>query len=337
MKNARDFDVFCGCTGIGVDVSKATLQMAGLAGGEVWYIRLSNDRAAIESLARRLRDGGYGGKIVCESTGHYHYLLGLVFAEYGLDLRIINPLQSSKHQKSRVRKTKTDRQDSYVLATMCETERELPKAANLQAQQVLIRLKQGQLQALDKQLQGLSRSVAAYRETYTTLGLAAGESLARLEQLVSDLKAVRRSLQQELEQLLKEATRPEDIERLRRLPGYSALVAGLVSTVFDRQAKSHRSWAAYAGLDVSVRESGLWKGRGKLTKRGNSFLRKRLYGAAWGAVMNYAKVRACYDKLKTTGRNHVEALCIIARKLLRIAYVILVKGREYDPTIAFAG
>lgn len=128
----------------------------------------------------------------------------------------------------------------------------------------------------------------------------------------------------------------DDLEKLRRLPGFSPLVAGLVSTAFNRQARSERSWVAYAGLDVSVRESGTWRGRGKLTKRGNSFLRKRLYCAAWGAVMNYAEVRAYYDRLKAAGRNHVEALCIIAHKLLRIAYAILVKGKEYDSNIAFA-
>jgi len=52
--------------------------------------------------------------------------------------------------------------------------------------------------------------------------------------------------------------------------------------------------------------------------------------------MNYAEVRTYYDRLKAAGRNHVEALCIIARKLLRIAYAVLVKGKDYDHTIAFA-
>jgi len=338
MKKARDFSVFCDCSGIGIDVSKATLDIVGIADTVVWQTCLSNTREAIESLAGTLRDGGYRGKIVCESTGHYHLLLGLVFAEYGLDLRIINPLQSSKHQKSRIRKTKTDRQDGYVLATMCLTEQDLPKAANLSPKRVLIRLKQGQLHAIDKQLQTIQRSVSTYRETYTQLGLVPGDSLAEIERLVAELKKVKRQLTKELDVLLAQsADRKQDIDRLCRLPGFSPLVAGLVSATFDRQARSHRSWAAYAGLDVSVRESGTWRGRGKLTKRGNSYLRKRLYCAAWGAVMNYAEVRVCYDNLKATGRNHVEALCIIARKLLRIAYAVLVKGKEYDRKIAFAG
>ena len=136
--------------------------------------------------------------------------------------------------------------------------------------------------------------------------------------------------------MVQETVASDDIDKLRRLPVYSLMVAGLVSTAFDRQVKSDRSWVAYVGLDISVRESGKWRGKGKLTKRGNSFLRKRLIGAAWGAMMNYDEVRKYYLKLKAAGRNHIEALCIIARKLLRIAYVVLVQGKEYDANIAFA-
>lgn len=337
MKKAPTLERFCRCSGIGIDVSKATLEIVGIEKEQVWRAEIDNAETAIESLAKTLKDGGYRHKIVCESTGHYHLLLGLVFARYGLDLRIINPLQSSKHQKSRIRKTKTDQIDGYVLATMCETERDLPKAANLQSKQVLMRLKQGQLHALDKQLQRMGRSISTYTETYQKLGLEPGSSAQALQQVVKNLKATRRKLQQELESMMvQETVGSDDIDKLRRLPGYSLMVAGLVSTIFSRQVKSDRSWVAYVGLDISVRESGTWRGKGKLTKRGNSFLRKRLIGAAWGAMMNYDEVRKYYLKLKAAGRNHIEALCIIARKLLRIAYVVLVQGKEYDANIAFA-
>lgn len=337
MKNAPGLETFCDCHGVGIDVSKATLEVVGIAGDTVWRTQLANNEAAIDTFAQALRAGGYSGTLVCEATGHYHLLLGLVCARYGLDLRIINPLQSHKHQQSRIRKTKTDAVDGYVLATMCATERDLPEAAGLQPNQVLARLQQGQLHALEKQLQRLARSVATYTETYAKLGLRPGRSLVRLQETVAQLRAVKRQLQNELEVLLTQASADrDDLARVQALPGFSPLVAGLVSTAFDRHAKSGRSWVAYAGLDVSVRESGTWRGRGALTKRGNSYLRKRLYCAAWGAVMNYTEVRAYYDRLKAAGRNHVEALCIIARKLLRIAYAILVKGKEYDHNVAFA-
>jgi len=192
MKNAPGFDIFCACSGLGIDVSKASLELVGIENERVWRRELGNNESEIGSLARCLKTGRYQGKIVCESTGHYHLLLGLVFARYDLDLRIINPLQSSKHQKARIRKTKTDRVDGYVLATMCETERDLPKAAQLQPKQVLMRLKQGQLHALDKQIQRMSRSTATYAETYERLGLATDTSAEMLQQVLTQLKAAKR-------------------------------------------------------------------------------------------------------------------------------------------------
>lgn len=336
MKNASTLERFCECSGLGIDVSKATLEICGIDNETEWRIEIANIQVEIDALASTLQRGGYKGKIICESTGHYHLLLGLVFERYGLDLRIINPLLSSKHQQSRIRKTKTDQVDGYVLATMCETERDLPKPARLQPKQVLMRLKQGQLQGLDKQIQKMSSSLAAYTETYQKLELVSDSSADLLQQVLTDLKAAKRQLEKELNALfIEQAKNQADINRVRAIPGYSPLVSGLVSCVFDREAKSDRSWVAFAGYDISIRESGTWKGRGKLTKRGNSYIRKRLYCAAWGANMHYPEVHRYYETLKAGGRNHVEALCIIARKLLRIAYAVLVKGKEYDAEIAF--
>ena len=336
MKNASTLSRFCHCDGLGIDVSKATLEIVGTENEQVWRTTLSNTKIAIEKLASTLQRGGYCDKIICESTGHYHLLLGLIFAHYDLDLRIINPLQSSKHQKSRIRKTKTDQVDGYVLATMCQTERELPKPAQLQPKQVLMRLKQGQLHALDKQIQKMSQSLSTYAKTYQQLDLPSGNSAEMLQQVLADLKAAKRQVEKELEALfVEQAQNHKDVDHVRALPGFSPMVSGMVSCMFDRQAKSDRSWIAYAGYDISVRQSGTWKGKGRLTKRGNSYIRKRLYCAAWGANMHYPEVHRYYETLKAGGRNHVEALCIIARKLLRIAYAVLVKGKVYDAKIAF--
>ncbi len=336
LKNAPSLAIFAQCHALGIDVSKAHLDIVGLTHEADWHCQIPNTEPAIEAMALVLQQGGYQGKLICESTGHYHLLLAVTLGRHGLDLRILNPLQSHKHQQARIRKTKTDALDARVLATMALTEPDLPKARVLEPEAVLIRLKQGQLHSLDKQLQRMTRSLAAYTETYSQLGLDAGDNQIRLTALVTELRHLHHQLQKELDTLLKKATAPQEQASLEQIPGFSPMVAGLVGSVFDRQAASAKAWIAFAGLDVSVRQSGTWKGRGKLTKRGNRYLRKRLYSAAWGAMMNDEVVRRYYDHLKARGRKHVEALCIIARKLLNIAYAVLIKGKTYDPNIAFA-
>ncbi|MCH6565445.1 MAG: transposase, partial [Proteobacteria bacterium] len=84
MKNAPGFDIFCACIGLGIDVSKASLELVGIENERVWRRELGNNESEIDALAQCLKTGRYQGKIVCESTGHYHLLLGLVFARYDL-------------------------------------------------------------------------------------------------------------------------------------------------------------------------------------------------------------------------------------------------------------
>lgn len=336
MKNASTVKVFQDCLGIGIDVSKAELAVVGIKSDEHYLKCVRNDLQAIKSFIQRLHQSGYRGKVVCESTGHYHLKLALVCHEIGVELIVLNPLQSSKHSKAKVRKTKTDPQDALTLATMCITEPELPKPMQLTLSKALIRLKMGQLAAVEKQLQQFHQSLSQYEETYAELGLALSDFQHALREHGSSLKRLRKQFEKELEGLLSHAVADDQsLADLRELPGFSNVVAGLVGTL-DRQVKGADSWAAYVGLDVSVRQSGTWKGRGRLTKRGNAYMRKRLFQAAWGACLNYDYVRAHYDRLKIQGRKHAEAVCIIARKLLRIAYYVVTKKIQFDPVIAFS-
>jgi len=336
MKKASTVKVFKDCLGIGIDVSKAELVVVGLTATDPYIKRIKNRFTSVNAFVQALQKAGYRGKMICESTGHYHLKLALACHESGMDLIVLNPLQSSKHSKAKVRKTKTDPEDGLMLATMCITEPNLPKPMRLTKANALIRLKMGQLASIEKQLQKAQSSLAQYEETYAALGFELSELQLNLRKHFQSLKQLRKQMEKELEGLLVEnIAGHERFTRLRKLPGYSDVVAGLVGQL-DRQVKGPESWVAYVGVDISVRESGTWKGRGKLTKRGNAYLRKRLYQAAWGACMNYDYVRAYYDELKAKGRNHVEANCIISRKLLRIAYHVVVNEKEYDPKIAFS-
>lgn len=336
MRKASTVEVFKDCLGIGIDVSKAELVVVGLTAGEPYIKRINNQMTSVKAFVRALKKAGYVGKMICESTGHYHLKLALVCHELDMDIIVLNPLQSSKHSKASVRKTKTDPEDGLMLATMCLTEPNLPKPTRLTVPKALIRLKMGQLASIEKQLQKSQRSLNQYEETYAALGLELSELQESLRAHYCSFKRLQKQLEKELEVLLIENMADQkSFARLCCLPGYSNVVSGLVGQL-DRQVKGAHSWVAYVGLDVSVRESGSWKGRGRLTKRGNAYLRKRLFQAAWGACMNYDYVRAYYDKLKAQGRNHIEANCIISRKMLKIAYQVVVNEKEYDPRIAFS-
>lgn len=322
---------------IGVDVAKAELRVAELHGdGTFRHRRLANTAAAAAAYADQLVARGFAGRMLVESTGHWQWPIVLAAVDAGLDVRLINPLQAQARRRGRVRKVKTDRVDAEILAEMAWTERCLPppfarSRANIQLRQQLQLINQ-----LERSIQQLQATLAAQREACALAGVAPAATLAGLEATLAELQRQHRALQREIEELARQLG-PDSVAAVwQRLPGITAANAAILASVLD-PAASAKGWVGYTGLDISVRQSGTYKGRGKLTKRGLAYLRKRLFQAGWGAAMNDPAARRYYDALRQRGRAHQEAVIIIARKLVRAAHALMHKPDEpVDPERLFA-
>lgn len=321
---------------VGIDVSKATLDVALIYEDRVQSERYSNDEAGIGLLLEKLRTATGEYKVVMESTGRYHLLGALGLSEGGIDVRVINPLLAKPYYGGQIRKVKTDKADARVLARMALLEPKLPVSFGRDKLAIQIRQKMGLLASLEKQRQALSASLNEYSLFQQKLGIEASEIE---QQLLATLKSFAKQiarLEQELEHLvLSQAKHMSTVKRLQSIPGISAFVAALLAQFLNANCQHAKQWLAFVGLDISVRESGQWKGKAKVTKRGNAYLRKRLYSAAWGAQMNDDNFRSYYTSLKQQGRSHVEALLIIARKLIRIAFTVVTHNTLYDSKCAF--
>ena len=85
----------------------------------------------------------------------------------------------------------------------------------------------------------------------------------------------------------------------------------------------------HTGLDPRAHDSGPRSSRRRLSKRGNAELRRMLYLAGLGA--SHSKVFApLYSSLKARGLHATEALIILGRKLLRIAWAVWNSGQPFD-------
>jgi len=337
IKTVTSWDAIALTLAIGVDVCKAYLDIVGLSGAHCWKRRIPNNASAISDFIEALLRGEFKGTLLCEATGHYHVLFAVMLCEAGLDIRVINPLMSSKHAKSSIRKTKTDAVDAQVLAVMVSTEPNLPPPLRLTRTQCAIRHTLGLIHNLEKHLQGMDRSLTSYQERLTQLDITMGASSKKTAEAVNHLKKCHEELLLEIETWLKkaQADKQEEVQRVSEISGITKRNAALFTYVLDPCVSSAKSWMAYVGLDVAIRESGAWRGRGRITKRGPALLRKRLIQAAWGAAMNSPQGRQYYDHLKAKGRKHKEALVIMARKLLSIIFSLVVSGKSFDPDKAF--
>jgi len=326
-----------GINAVGIDVSKDKLDVCVTYANNAIspdYLTIRNIESDIIKFAQSII--GYQGKIIMESTGRHHLPCAVGLSENSLDVRIVNPLMTQKYIKSSIRKVKTDKQDSRVLAQVAVQEEKLPGSFKADRISLSVRKKFGLAASLEKQLQQLSASINDYTKTKESLKLKLSESEKQIMETIQTLRRQKDKLEKEIE---RDVCGMDDedsngrINRINSIPGLSLYAAALSSFFFSVDyLDDSKQWIAYSGMDIAVRQSGAWTGRGKLTKRGNPYLRKRLFGAAWGAVMNNQQFREYYNHLKANGRKHTEALIIIARKLIRIMFALTKNNTVFDPT-----
>jgi len=318
--------------GIGIDVSKNTLDVVFLFPEKHVHFVVPNNRSGIRTVIKKSSSFSSPlAKIVLESTGRYHLLCALLLSSAGLDVRVINPLLARRYLSSSVRKVKTDKADALVLAQVAQFEKRLPKPFSATKTDILIRQKMGLLASLEKQLQMFQAVLSNYSDFQITLEGSQSTAERNLLDSLKTIKKQKELLETEISQLIihqKNSSLPRDI--LQSIPGISTLTASLLLFLLDASCQSPKQWIAFCGLDVSVRQSGVWRGRGKLTKRGNPYVRKRLFHSAWGAMMTNPDFRSYYDSLRQAGHSYVESLLIISRKLLRIAFALLQKNQLFD-------
>lgn len=314
---------------IGIDVSKDTLVVAFRSQEAETSCSFPNSPNGITALRRKM--GRRSCPIVMESTGRYHLLCAFLLSEKGYDVRVINPIMAKRYISASVRKIKTDKSDASALAHMGQIQADLP-AFTASSRDIQIRQKMGLLSTLEKKLQALSQMMQGYADCQYTLQLKTSETEKRIRACIKLLQTEKQNLAEEIQTLIEQdAEKKTQREIACTIPGISALTGSLLVQMLSLSCVDAKQWIAFVGLDVSQNESGKTKRRGKLSKRGNAYLRKRLFSAGWGAVMNYPKFRTYYDALKEKGHSHRAAVIIVARKLLRILFALLKNGTTFSP------
>ena len=155
---------------VGIDVAKATVSICfhHRDGSEkVLSIRNSNTDMQKELLPRLKH---FTGRIVMESTGHYHWTTALILAEEGHRVYVVNPLLAKQYVSTNIRKIKSDPADASALARMARVADNLPAPFSVSKQSLWLRKKLGLIASASKQVQALTASLKSVREAQELVG-----------------------------------------------------------------------------------------------------------------------------------------------------------------------
>ena len=91
---------------------------------------------------------------------------------------------------------------------------------------------------------------------------------------------------------------------------------------------------AFAGCEPRLRESGKWKGRTKISKRGSPALRTALWQAASMCRLHNPLFTQVYERQVKRGKPHSVAIFYVARKLIEILCGMYKTGMPFSPQSA---
>ena len=89
------------------------------------------------------------------------------------------------------------------------------------------------------------------------------------------------------------------IKKLESIPGLRriTIIILLSETNGFNLFHSIRQLGSYAGLDVKEQQSGLFKGKSSISKKGNAYIRQCLYMPAVSATQYNMPIKALYERI----------------------------------------
>ena len=125
---------------------------------------------------------------------------------------------------------------------------------------------------------------------------------------------------------------------LRTIPGIGPINALtiLAETGDLRRFHHHRQFLKFCGMDLATVQSGMFRGRSKISKYGNARLRRTLWLAGQTAVLKKANsFRDKFERYIAQDRHNPDlrrkAYTAIAAKMARTIHAVIKSGEPYRP------
>jgi transposase len=308
---------------IGIDVSKATLEVCALPSGAAWQV--ANRDAAIDALVEQLA-AGEPERIVLEASGGYELLVVAALAQRQLSVVVVNPRQVRDFARATGQLAKTDRIDAHLLARFGEAIRPqlrpLPDASTRAMRALVSRRRQLQDMLIAEQHRLVS---AAVRDAPQPLRDQLAEHIDWLRRQLADLDDELRG------QLQASPLWRERDDLLRTIPGIGPVTSAmLLSHVPELGQLDRKAIAKLVGVAPLNHDSGMLHGARRVWG-GRAEVRAVLYMAALVASRCNPYIRDFYARLRGAGKPAKVALVACMHKLLLVCNSVLRSATPWRP------
>jgi transposase len=251
-------------------------------------------------------------RIAIEPTSHYHLVMVDEALALGYEVYLINPRQLSHYREAVNVRNKTDPLDAWLAARYLEHE-----SSQLRP-----------FEPRDPKAQRLWKLIlrrATVVKGRQQLQLSFAEVQMSIQGLLTQYQQLLVRIDRQIIVLIKALGWWLDYQRCLSVPGIGAGNASALVVAYHRGSFSGSdAFISFLGLDVRIRDSGYFKGKRKLTKRGAPELRRLLYCASHGA-RKYQRFADYYQRQLEKGLSKIAARVVLSRKLARIVFALMRK------------
>lgn len=321
---------------VGVDVSKGTLASCLVILDEDFEIKIKASRTfpnnakgftELLSWADRKKNGDIELSFTMEPTGVYYEGLAYYLFEKKQIVHVVLPNRAKKYADSLQEKVKTDKQDAKSLGRL-GVERKLKKwsvgSPVYRKLKVLTRERNALIKertVFQNQLHALNHSADPFKKTVT-----------RLKQMIRFINKQIKTIEKDCENIVdKDEMIKAKVDKVTTIPGvgFTTAIVVIAETHGFTLITSIKQLVSYAGLDIMIRESGKWKGKSKITKKGNVQIRKALYFPSYSSVKYSETSRKFYERLFERKGKSMIAATAVQRKLLGLIYTLWKNDTTY--------
>lgn len=314
---------------LGIDISKTSFDACLLLEEKRLYKVFENNPSGFTDLQRWLGKLDASQLHACmEATGTYGDDLAEFLYGHGHTVSVVNPARIRGYAKSRLSRNKTDKGDALLITLFCQSEK--PEAWRPVPAEI------GELRALVRRLEDLTEMRVA--ETNRSKADAHPEVQASLEQMLASLDAQIKALGEAIKaHVRKHPLLQRQQELLTSIVGIGEKTANkLLAEIDITKFQDAKALAAFLGLTPKHHSSGTSvRGRARLSKTGNSSLRKALYFPAISAMNWCPYMQAFCTRLREKGKPKMVVIGAVMRKLVHIVYGVLKHGNPYSTNWSF--
>lgn len=293
-----------GETFVGIDVSKARLDVAILPSGEIFAV--DNTASGLAELLIRLSEA-QPHLVVLESTGGLEQAAVLALYEAGWPATVLNPRRVHHFSRALGQHAKTDRIDAMVLARFAQTlqpEAQVPSNAFQRSLEAILTRRRQVVELLNMERNRLNSSQDAYVQQ-------------DLREVIHYLEGRREQLDQALRDAIQRNPKFQaTYDVLTSTPGVGPVMAWtLLAQLPELGQLSRQKIANLVGVAPLNRDSGTVRGHRSIWG-GRASVRQVLYMSAVSGVRWNPTLKAVYQHLIGNGKPTKVALVACMRKLL---------------------